>query len=143
MPTEHPGRLHANSAVARYLDKRIDELRGVKSQREIALEAGFPKPNILSMLKAGDTKLPLDRVAALARALDADPAHLFRLAMVDQWPELAPVIEEVFGRQMASQHEVAIFLTKWRAATANIDPAPNARIDAAVDRTLAELFGGA
>jgi hypothetical protein len=140
MPTDRPGRPHAHSAVARYLDKRIDEFRGVKTQREIAAEAGFPKPNIVSMIKTGETKLPLERVASLARALDADPAHLFRLAMIDQWPELAAVIEEIFGRQMASKHEVAIFLTKWRAATGNADPAPNARIEAAVDAMLSSAI---
>jgi hypothetical protein len=133
---------YAGSALARYLNKRIYELRGVKTQREIALAAGFARPNIISMFKTGETKVPLDRIVPLARALDTDPAHLLRLAMVDQQPELAQVIDDVFGRQMASQNEADIFLTKWRAAaaTGNMDPAPNARIDGAVNAMLAGLF---
>jgi hypothetical protein len=37
--------------------------------------------NMLSMLKSGSSKLPLDRVASLARALDCDPAYLLRLTL--------------------------------------------------------------
>ena len=140
MPNVRPGHPHAQSAVARYLDRRIAELRGFKTQREVAAEAGYERPNILSMFKTGETPLPLAKIPALAKALEADPAHLFRLAMTDQWPELAPVVGEIFGRQMASKNEHAIFLNKWRVATGDMDPAPNAQIDAAVDRMLATLF---
>jgi len=141
MSTEHPGRPYAKSAVAAYLSRRIDELRGVKTQREIAAEAGFTKPNVVSMLKTGETKLPIDRIPALARALDADPAHLFRLALQDYWPELRSRVSEIFGRRMATANEEAIFLTKWRTFTSDLDPAPNARIDSAVDAMIASLSG--
>src|SRR5689334_10108500 len=100
MPTERSGRPPVQTAVAKFLDRRMDELRGVKTQREIAQEAGFPRPNMLSMLKSGDSKLPLERIPGLARALDADAAHLFRLAMADCWPELAATIGEIFGGQL-------------------------------------------
>lgn len=141
MSTERPGHPYANSAVATYLARRIDELRGVRTQREIAAEAGFAKPNIISMLKVGETKLALDRIPALAKALDADAGHLYRLSMQDQWPELRSTISEIFGRRMASANEEAIFLTKWRAFSSDLDPAPNARIDAAVDAMIASLVG--
>lgn len=140
MPDIRPGLTFANNALAKYLDKRIAELRCVRTQREIAAQAGFRRPNVVSMFRTGDTKVPLDRIAALARALDADPAHLFRLGMIDLWPELAGVIDEIFGKQMASRHEAAIFLTKWRHATGNTDPAPNHRIEAAVDQMLIEAL---
>ena len=141
MRSDRPGHPQANSAIAIYLDKRISELRGVKTQREIAAAAGYDRPNILSMFKTGETKVPLDKIPALARALDADPAHMFRLAMIDQWPELARVIGAVFGRQMASENETAIFLTKWRAATGNADPAPNAQTVGAVEEMLVAIAG--
>jgi hypothetical protein len=143
MPTDRPGHPHANSAFARYLNRRIEELRGLKTQREIAAEAGYARPNILSMLKSGETAVALARIPALAKALDADPGHLFRLAMVDQAPELAAVIDEVFGKLMATKNEAAIFLTKWRAATDDADPAPNAQIDVAVDQMLAAALRSA
>jgi DNA-binding Xre family transcriptional regulator len=63
----------ANSELARFVSKRILELRP-KSQTEIAAEAGFTNANFLSMVKAGNSKLAIDRVPALALALECDPA---------------------------------------------------------------------
>lgn len=140
MVTNRPGHPHAHSALARYLDKRIEELRGFKSQREIAAEAGYTRANIVSMLKSGETAVALARIPALAKALDADPAHLLRLALVDQVPELATAIDVIFGKQLASQNEYAIFLRRWRAATHDADPPPNALSEAAVDAMLRDLF---
>lgn len=58
--------------LAAFIAKRVLELRP-KSQIDIAGEAGFVNANVLSMLKSGATKLPLDRVLALAKALECDP----------------------------------------------------------------------
>ena len=63
---------YENSRLAKFLDRRILELAGKKSQREIAIQAGFPNPNYVSMIKAGSSKLPLDRVPSMAKALDVD-----------------------------------------------------------------------
>jgi transcriptional regulator with XRE-family HTH domain len=139
MTSNRPGHPHASSAIARFLDKRIEELRGYKTQREIAAAAGYARPNILSMLKSGETKVSLARVPALAKALETDPVHLFRIAMTDQWPELASVIDDIFGRHMASANEFAILLKPWRAASADMDPAPNARVRGAIDEMLSSL----
>src|ERR1700744_287762 len=117
MRPPRPSLPHSSTALARFLHRRIDELRGIKSQREIAAEAGFARPNVISMLKSGSIKVPLDRIPALARAIEADPAHMFRLGMNDAWPELAPLISTIFGRQLGSAHEAEIFLAKWREAT--------------------------
>ena len=130
----------ADSAIAGYLDKQIDSLKGVKTQREIAAEIGYDKPNLISMFKRGETKIPLDKIPLLAKAVGADASHLFRLALDQYWPDLKPTIDEIFERQMASKNETEVFLHKWRAATGNIDPAPNAEIAAAVDKMLADLF---
>ena len=92
------------------------------------------------MFRSGETAVPLAKIPALAKALEADAAHMFRLSMADQWPDLAGVVDDIFGRDMASKHEVAILLAKWRAATANTDPAPNARFEAAVDAMLKAAF---
>jgi hypothetical protein len=64
-----------------YLTKRILELRPNKTQAEIASQAGFINVNMLSQIKAGTNCLPIDRVPALARALEADPAYLLLLAL--------------------------------------------------------------
>ncbi|MBT8410617.1 MAG: hypothetical protein KJP02_02315 [Octadecabacter sp.] len=72
---------HAGSDLAKYVDRRILELRGKKSQRDIAIKAGFPNPNMLSMVKNGVTKVAVDRVVTLAAALELDPKYLLRLAL--------------------------------------------------------------
>ena len=89
---------HADTRLALYIQKRLLELRAKKSQIEIANEAGFNNPNILSMLKNGASKLPLDRVAALAKALECDPPFLFKLAVEQLGGDTAAhANEEIFG----------------------------------------------
>lgn len=60
---------HEDSPLAKYLEKRVLELRPHKTQAEIAEQAGFINPNMIAMLKSGATKLPLDRIPSLAAAL--------------------------------------------------------------------------
>ena len=67
------------SVVAAFIAKRIDEIG--KAQKDIARECGWPKPNVVTMLKKGDMKLPLDKVGPLAKALQVDPALLFWLSL--------------------------------------------------------------
>jgi hypothetical protein len=64
-----PGMPFADSAVAKYIDKKIDELKGVKTQREIAAEIDYDKPNMISMFKRGEARVPLDKIPLLAKAL--------------------------------------------------------------------------
>ena len=67
--------------LSEFVRKRIRDLKPLKTQKEIAAEAGYDNANILSMIKNASTKLPLERVPALAQALDCDVVHLFTLAM--------------------------------------------------------------
>jgi len=76
-----------NSRLAQFVTTRVLELRGRKTQAEIAAQAGFTNPNVMSMLKSGANKLPLDRVPSLAKALECDPAYLLLLAL--EQPQLA------------------------------------------------------
>lgn len=87
---------HSETRLAKFISKRIDELKGTKAQVEIATQAGFTNPNFLSMLKAGSSKLPIDRVPDMARALDADPAYLLRLTL-DCHDHLTRVIARQFS----------------------------------------------
>jgi transcriptional regulator with XRE-family HTH domain len=142
MSATRPGMPYANTALAKFLDKRIEALKGLKTQREIAAEIGYEKPNILSMFKRGESKVPLEKIPALARALDVDAAHLFRLGFEMYWPDLASVIEDVFVRQLATKNEGEIFLKRWRTLTADADPVPDARTQTAIDRMFAEIVLG-
>ena len=63
-----PGMPFADSAIAKYIDKKIDELKGVKTQREIAAEVGYEMPNIISMFKRGESKVPLQKIPLLSQS---------------------------------------------------------------------------
>lgn len=52
------------TTVADFIADRLAE--SDKTQREIAEECGFEKPNIITMFKNGTTKLPLNRIGPLA-----------------------------------------------------------------------------
>ena len=62
-----------------YLMKKLME--SPKSQKEIADAVGFKNQNMITMLKLGHVKLALDRVPAMARALNTDPVDMFKLAL--------------------------------------------------------------
>ncbi len=47
---KHP---HADTRLARFIARRIDALKGTKTQAEIAAQARFTNANFLSMLKSG------------------------------------------------------------------------------------------
>ena len=82
--------------------------------------------------------MPLDKIPSLAKALQVDPMHLFKLALQQYWPDLGGVIEKMFG-QLATQNEEQILLKKWREHTDNMDPAPTPEIEAIIDEALAKL----
>jgi hypothetical protein len=75
-----PRKPFAATRLTEYLAKRVLELRP-KKQSEIASQAGFVNANMVTMIKQGSTRLPLDRVVPLAKALEADPAYLLLLAL--------------------------------------------------------------
>jgi transcriptional regulator with XRE-family HTH domain len=83
--------------TAKLIDTAMKALAGRKTQAEVAKAAGFPRPNMLSMIKTGKARLPLERVPALAEALEIDPALLFRLVLAENWPGYERVVIRIFG----------------------------------------------
>ena len=81
------------------------ELQARKTQAQIAAEAGFRQANMLAMLKSGAAKLPLERVPALARALECDPAILFIMAVEQQGITRSPARWRKYSGHMYSQNE--------------------------------------
>lgn len=76
-----------------------------KSQVEIAKETGFPKPNVLSMIKSGATKVPLEKIGKLAKALEIDPLHLFQMVMSEYFPTTWDEIEGMVGQPVLTHNE--------------------------------------
>lgn len=119
-------RPHSETGLAKFLTRRVLELRPTKSQIRIATEAGFVNPNMLAMIKNGATKLPLDRVSWLAKALESDPKLLFKLALEQAGDETtARAVAEIFGT-VVTRNEVA-WLEEIRDASGHSDPSLTAR----------------
>lgn len=65
--------------------------------RDIAIAAGFSNSDIIYVFVRGEAKVPLDRVPALAGALECDAAHLFVLALQQFFePKVFEELRELF-----------------------------------------------
>lgn len=67
------------------------------TQLDLARTIGYENPNIITMFKKGSTRVPLEKVAPLAVALDLDPAMLLRLWFQTFVPEALVALEEHMG----------------------------------------------
>ena len=92
----------------------------VKIERRIAVEIGYEKPNMISMFKRGETKVPLDKIPALAKALNVDAAFMFKLAVQQYWPDMGKAIAEIFGTVLTKNETKMIELI--RRLTKGSDP---------------------
>ena len=135
-PVSRPGMPFAESRIALFLSKRIDQLAARKNQREIATEIGYDKPNMISMFKRGETKIPLEKIPLLAKSLEVDPAHLFRMAVEQYWPGLHAVIQEVFGHVVSDNESVII--KEIRKLTDNGDPPMTKELKAGLKALFAD-----
>lgn len=82
--------------MARYLTEAIN--RSSKTQLQIAQECGYPNPNIVTMIKQGRTKMPINKVKVMADALDLDSKLLLKLCFEEYQPGNWEAIEEIFRR---------------------------------------------
>ncbi len=122
---------YQDTRLAKFLEARVLELKHKKSQAEIAEEAGFVNPNMVTMIKKGATKLPIDRVPALAAALESDPALLLRLALEQsEGNTAASAIYEIIG-QPITKNEMA-WIKELRDASGDTDPRLTTRAGAAI-----------
>jgi hypothetical protein len=83
--------MEKDTKVARFIAQRIKDTG--KSQRDIAIEAGFDSPNMVTLLKQGKTKLPIAKIGTMAKALETDPVHLLKLSLSTYCPETWEAIE--------------------------------------------------
>lgn len=90
--------------VAEFLADRIAVID--KTQRDIAEECGFEHPNVITMFKNGQTKLPINRIGPLAKALDVDPVHLLRLVMLEYLPDTWQAIESLMQSTVLTANEL-------------------------------------
>ena len=112
---------YANTRLTTFLTNRILELSARKKQSQIATEAGFKNPNMIAMIKTGASKLPLDRVLSLAKALECDPALLLRFALEQACGETAAhALIDVFGEPATANERD--WLKVIRQEAGEVDP---------------------
>jgi hypothetical protein len=122
---------YQETGLAKYVEARVLELKHKRSQAEIAEQAGFVNANMVTMIKKGSTKLPIDRVPALAKALECDPSLLLRLALEQsEGKTAATAIYEIIG-QPVTKNEMA-WLIEIRDASGDTDPRLTSRAGAAI-----------
>lgn len=110
--------LPQRTTVAEFLADRLAAID--KTQRQVSEECGFDNPNIITMFKNGQTKLPVNRIAALAKALDVNPVHLLRLVMLEYIPDLWESIENIMQSTVLSANELEL-VRAFREVTGDSD----------------------
>lgn len=95
--------------VAEYLIVQIN--LSDKGQAEIANEVGFNTPNMITMLKKNLTKLPIDKVGAMAKSLGVDPVHLYKMCMAEYYPQTWAMIEGFLDQPVLTESELEIVKT--------------------------------
>jgi transcriptional regulator with XRE-family HTH domain len=116
-----PAKTSSSIKIHEFLAAQLDIAKSMgKTQRDVAAALGYEKPNPINMMKQGTMKVPLDKVPALAKALNVDPAFLFRLALMQYWPEAADTIAQVFGTVLTKNEQAIV--EKIREFSKNSDP---------------------
>jgi len=98
-----PANAVAPRNVAEYISWQI-RLCG-KSQTEIAQQSGFDKPNVITMIKQGKTKVPLAKIGSMAKALEVDPVFFMKLVLSEYMPDVADIIETIVKQPIITQNE--------------------------------------
>ncbi|MGM0743527.1 MAG: XRE family transcriptional regulator, partial [Pseudomonadota bacterium] len=123
---------HQDTRLAQYVERRILELKPRKTQSEIAAQAGFINANMITMIKQGKSKVALDRIPALASALEVDRAYLMLLAVEQAvGTTAAAAVIEIFGTPV-TEHELG-WIQAIRIASDNSDPRLTSRAQAAIN----------
>ena len=94
-----------------------------KTQRQVAAEVGLESPSLIKMLKDGTAKLPVNLVASLAKALNADPAHLLRVTMLEYMPDVWAAVTQNLGIMALTVNELDA-VRQFRLASNDKNPPP-------------------
>lgn len=76
---------------------RVEMEHSPLSQKEVADYVGFKTPNLITMIKQGSTKLPIDKIPRFAKILKVDSAKLFKMAYKEYDEPTYKAIVEIIG----------------------------------------------
>jgi len=118
------------SEVAQYLSHCIST-RNLK-QKDIARDAGFDNPNVITMLKQGHTKVPLAKVGPLAKAMNIDPVFLLKMCLQEYQPDTWTAIKPYMSDALTQDERrllKALRMTVEGPYLAALNPIQRARFD--------------
>ncbi len=104
MPSKPSTQGKKPSNVAEFLDNQI-YICG-KAQADIAREAGFTNPNVITMFKQGKSKVPLHRAPALARSIGLDSKFFLLRCLEEYEPELHKEILSLMEQPPITENEM-------------------------------------
>jgi hypothetical protein len=105
LPQTARGR-HSTLPVAAYLTLKIAE--SGKTNSEIAEVLGYPRPNVIAMMKTGSMRLPINKVVSMARCIDVDPVFLLEKVITESSPEMWDGLKSVIGDRLISRKELKL-----------------------------------
>lgn len=82
--------------IAEWLRANLDS-RLKTTQTELSKKLGYERQTMISMMKMGAARVPIDKVEILARELDVDPTFLMFLALEQLLPGQEHLIHRTFG----------------------------------------------
>jgi transcriptional regulator with XRE-family HTH domain len=97
------GLCQQTETVAEFLTRAI-KLSG-KTQSEICADIGYSKPNIITMFKQGRTRVPLDKIGPLSRALGVDGRDFFVKVLGEYMPETLRAIKPFLSIESLTPEE--------------------------------------
>lgn len=112
-----------NTKMTNFLAASFAALPPSRTMARIASEIGLLSAGTVRLFVEGKARLPIDKVPALAKAIGADPALLFSLAVDQYWPDQSEFLRQVLGLGV-SANEFAL-ISELRKLTNHNDPAFN------------------
>jgi len=86
------------------------------SDEAITDALGYEHPGVLQKIKAGLMRLPMNKAAALARALAMEPGDVMHLLLTETAPEMLHAIEECMGPLSLSPGEKRLLMALRKSA---------------------------
>lgn len=114
------------AGVASFINLAIDA--SVKTAKQIAREAGFENPNFLSMVRKGESKLPLARIEPLAIALGIPIPDLLNRCLEAYHPDIYRLIARVHPSILVTPNEFAVIRVMRKAMGRTALATPTASI---------------
>lgn len=102
-PPSTTPRSGAGYRISEWLSNNMDRRLKI-SQTELAQRLGFKRPTMISMMKTGKARVPLDKVEKLAEAMDVDPSFLIILAVEQYFEGREDALRRIFGRVVPESH---------------------------------------